>query len=192
VSKWWVDAQSIIKRSDVGHINIQFATQGQHVVTLSFDNQGTLLIKESCTSNYAVFWTGDPILFPGRKLRLTMTKGHAMAIEDSVTLSLCFARCKDASSIPRALHAFEAIRKPRTTLLGKYAEHNAHIWQLPDGPEQRERDTRLRKTPFFIAPDFNGRHVDEVPGITPDPLFFPYMLAHDVVAFVSAELRRSG
>ncbi|PMD59614.1 FAD/NAD(P)-binding domain-containing protein [Hyaloscypha bicolor E] len=112
-------------------------------------------------------------------------QGHAMAIEDSAALSLCLARCTSTSSIPRALHAFEAIRKPRTTVLGKYSEHNARIWQLPDGPEQRERDERSRKSPFFIAPDWDGRHVDEVPGIPPDPLFFPYMLAHDVVAFVS-------
>jgi salicylate hydroxylase len=148
--------------------------------------RGRSLITESCACYDAIFWPGIPsFIYPERQKLLTTAKGHAMAIEDSVALSLCLARCTSTSSIPRALHAFEAIRKPRTTVLGKYSEHNARIWQLPDGPEQRERDERSRKTPFFIAQDWDGRHVDEVPGIPPDPLFFPYMLAHDVVAFVS-------
>lgn len=112
-----------------------------------------------------------------------------MAIEDSVSLSLCLYRCTSTAEKPRALHDFEAIRKPRTTLLGQYAEDNARIWQLPDGPEQRERDERYKKIPFFSAPDWDRKHVDEVPGIPPDPLFFPYMLAHDVINFVSFKLR---
>ncbi|KAE9375886.1 FAD/NAD(P)-binding domain-containing protein [Stipitochalara longipes BDJ] len=119
-------------------------------------------------------------------------QGHAMAIEDSITLACCLSRCTNNSCIPRALHAFETIRKPRTTLLSHYAEDNARLFQLPDGQEQRERDARYRKIPFYSAPGWDGRHVDEVPGLPPDPLFFPYLLAHDVVAFVKFLSSRFG
>ena len=108
-----------------------------------------------------------------------------MAVEDSACLAECLARAKNASDIPKALRAFETIRKPRTKLLGAFAERNAHIWQLPDGEEQLRRDDMIRKNPIFSTSNWDGKHVDEVPGLPPDPLFFPWMLAHDVVHFVS-------
>jgi salicylate hydroxylase len=108
-----------------------------------------------------------------------------MAIEDSVCLAKCLSRCAGTSDIPRALHAFEAIRKPRTSHLGLFAIEMARVYQLPDGEDQQKRDESFRTTPFFSSSDWDGKHVDDVPGMPPDPLFFPYVLAHDVIDFVS-------
>ncbi|KAE8451371.1 hypothetical protein EG329_004000 [Mollisiaceae sp. DMI_Dod_QoI] len=116
-------------------------------------------------------------------------QGHAMAIEDSICLAECLARAKSTSDIPKALEMFETIRKPRTMLVSEFGESMAHTWQLPDGEEQRKRDELFKKMPYFGTSNWDGKHVDELPGLPPDPLYFPYMLAHDVVDFVSENSR---
>lgn len=117
-------------------------------------------------------------------------QGHAMAIEDCACLAECLSRATSTSSIPDALRAFEAIRKPRNKHMGEYSLFNAHTWQLPDGEEQRRRDQRLAKAPMFVAQNWDGKHVDEFPGLPPSTLYYPWMLGHDVVDLVSW-LRRS-
>lgn len=108
-----------------------------------------------------------------------------MAIEDSVCLAECLATAESASDIPKALKVYEAIRKPRTKLISDFGESMAHTWQLPDGEEQKKRDEIYRQTPYFATSNWDGKHVDDLPGLPPDPLFFPYLLAHDVIEFVS-------
>lgn len=108
-----------------------------------------------------------------------------MAIEDSVCLAECLARAEATSDIPKALKVYEAIRKPRTKLISDFGESMSHIWQLPDGEDQQKRDEMYRQTPYSTTSNWDGKHVDDLPGIPPDPLFFPYMLAHDVIGFVS-------
>lgn len=112
-----------------------------------------------------------------------------MAIEDSASLTACLSRCSTASSIPQALSLFETIRKPRLRLLAKHGLFMAKMMQLPDGEEQQKRDAMFRSAPIGSARGWDGRHVDEVPGLAPDPLFWPYVFGHDVVDFVSVELR---
>jgi salicylate hydroxylase len=60
----------------------------------------------------------------------------------------------------------------------------AHMWTLPDGEEQRQRDMMFKTRPMFSAGGWDGKHIDEVPATPKDPLFFAWMLAHDVVDFV--------
>ncbi|KAF8850698.1 FAD/NAD(P)-binding domain-containing protein [Acephala macrosclerotiorum] len=115
-------------------------------------------------------------------------EGHAMAIEDSICLAECLSRASSTSDIPKSLKMFETIRKPRTSLISAFGESMARTWQLPDGEEQRQRDEIYRKTPYFGTTGWDGKHVDELPGLPPDPLFFPYMLAHDVVDFTKRQL----
>ncbi|KAH7391208.1 FAD dependent oxidoreductase domain-containing protein [Cadophora sp. MPI-SDFR-AT-0126] len=115
-------------------------------------------------------------------------QGHAMAIEDSACLAECISRANSASSIPDALRAFETIRKPRNKHMADYALFNAHTWQLPDGEEQRRRDERLAKAPLFSARNWDGKHVDEFPGMPPSPSYYPWMLGHDVVDFTRRKL----
>lgn len=112
-------------------------------------------------------------------------QGHAMAVEDSIALAECLSRASSTSDIPRALHAFEAIRKPRTNYIANYSLFNCKMWQLPDGEAQCQRDANVRKSPMFGSLTWDGKHVDEVPGLPPDPLVFPYIMAYDVVDFVS-------
>ena len=108
-----------------------------------------------------------------------------MAMEDSVTLAECLARVEDTAGIPKALRAFETIRKPRLKLMAAFAELSAHRWQMPDGEEQRKRDAMLKTSPLFSSPDWDGSHVDNPPASPTDPLLFPYIMAHDAVEFVS-------
>jgi salicylate hydroxylase len=107
-----------------------------------------------------------------------------MAMEDSAALGECLARAKDIKNIPQAVRAFEIIRKPRTKILSDYGVMNAHMWQLPDGEEQRQRDQMIKNRPLFSAGGWDGKHIDKVPDTPKDSLFFAWMLAHDVVDFV--------
>lgn len=115
-----------------------------------------------------------------------------MAIEDSICLAECLSCASSTSDIPNALKLFEKIRKPRTSLISAFGEGMARTWQLPDGPEQETRDEIYRKTPYFGTTGWDGKHIDKLPGLPPDPLFFPYMLAHDVVDFVSEPFNKRG
>ncbi|KAK0123009.1 hypothetical protein ONS96_010022 [Cadophora gregata f. sp. sojae] len=112
-------------------------------------------------------------------------QGHAMAIEDCASLTECLSRATSTSAIPDAVRAFETIRKPRNKHMADYSVFNAHTWQLPDGEEQRRRDEMLAKAPLFGAQNWDGEHVDDFPGMPPNPLYYPWMLGHDVVDFVS-------
>ncbi|KAH9209432.1 hypothetical protein DL95DRAFT_26040 [Leptodontidium sp. 2 PMI_412] len=115
-------------------------------------------------------------------------QGHAIAIEDSACLAQCLSRATSTLSIPDALHAFETIRKPRVTHMGEYALFNAHAWQLPDGEEQSRRDEMLARAPVFSAQNWDGSHIDEFPGLPPSPLYYPWMLGHDVVDYTKRKL----
>jgi hypothetical protein len=90
---------------------------------------------------------------------------------------------KSASDIPQALQTFESIRKPRVAILAKYGAHNAHLWQLPDGPEQEARDAKIRKVPMFGTSSWDGITLTRSPACLLIP--FSYVLAHDVIDFVS-------
>jgi salicylate hydroxylase len=47
------------------------------------------------------------------------------------------------SDIPDALRRYERLRIPRTSRLQAMSANNKTRFHLPDGPEQRERDTRM-------------------------------------------------
>jgi len=108
-----------------------------------------------------------------------------MAVEDSACLAECLSRAKSTSDIPQALKAFEIIRKPRVNMIGALAERNEQTWQLPDGPGQQKRDEMMKKIPIGAAQDWDGKHIDEPPGLPPNPLFWPWIFGHDVIDFVS-------
>jgi salicylate hydroxylase len=108
-----------------------------------------------------------------------------MAVEDSACLAECLARAKSTSDIAQALKAFEIIRKPRANMIGALAERNEQSWQLPDGPGQQKRDGMMKKIPMGAAQNWDGKHIDEPPGLPPNPLFWPWVYGHDVIDFVS-------
>ena len=70
-----------------------------------------------------------------------MAQGAAQAIEDGATLAACLSQA--GSDIPDALRRYERLRIPRTSRLQAMSANNKTRFHLPDGPEQRERDTRM-------------------------------------------------
>ncbi|KAF4634196.1 hypothetical protein G7Y89_g3905 [Cudoniella acicularis] len=67
-----------------------------------------------------------------------------MATEDGATLAACLARAKSVDEIPRAMKAYEKIRKPRAEKIKGAAEGRGKEDHLPDGEEQERRDEILR------------------------------------------------
>lgn len=114
-----------------------------------------------------------------------------MAIEDGTALGECLERARDINNTPQALRAFETIRKPRTKLLSDFAAINAHVWRLPDGEEQSQRDEVIKNWLIFSAQGWDSKHIDKVPDTPKDLLFFAWMLAHDVIDFVSCSSQTS-
>uniref|UniRef100_A0A060T0J4 ARAD1C08558p n=1 Tax=Blastobotrys adeninivorans TaxID=409370 RepID=A0A060T0J4_BLAAD len=72
-----------------------------------------------------------------------LAQGAAQALEDGATLAEVLVNC-DKGGIPAALQAYEKKRKRRTENIQKGARLNAHIWHMPDGEEQEERDNEMR------------------------------------------------
>jgi hypothetical protein len=70
-------------------------------------------------------------------------------------------------------------------MIGALAERNEQSWQLPDGPGQQKRDEMMKKIPMGAAQNWDGKHIDEPPGLPPNPLFWPWVYGHDVIDFVS-------
>jgi salicylate hydroxylase len=70
-----------------------------------------------------------------------MAQGAAQAIEDGATLTACLVEA--GADIPGALGRDERLRIPRTSRLQALSAGNKTRFHLPDGPEQRERDTQM-------------------------------------------------
>jgi len=67
-----------------------------------------------------------------------MAQGAAQAIEDGAALAACLKNTD--FDVRRALQAYAALRKPRTTILQERSQAFSKTFHLHDGPEQRERD----------------------------------------------------
>lgn len=102
-----------------------------------------------------------------------------MAIEDGAALGECLNRARSASDIPKLMHAFEAIRKPRCERVQAVARDTGHIWHLPDGPEQIARDRAMKRV------DEETKYAGRTPNRWSDDDFEPWLLGHDVFAYVS-------
>lgn len=71
-------------------------------------------------------------------------QGAAMAIEDAAVLGNLLSRISHISQLGPLLKAFQDLRLPRTATVQESSRLNQHIFHLPDGPEQRERDESMR------------------------------------------------
>jgi salicylate hydroxylase len=78
-----------------------------------------------------------------------VAQGAAQAIEDGATLSACLAA--SPSDVPGALGRYEALRLPRTARIQRLADVNRQTFHLPDGPEQRNRDSALARDEIGFA-----------------------------------------
>ncbi|CAG7967184.1 unnamed protein product [Penicillium nalgiovense] len=73
-----------------------------------------------------------------------LAQGAAQAIEDGCRLAEELSKCSSKADIPSALRGFERLRKKRADTIKAGAAKNAHIWHLPDGEEQEERDALMK------------------------------------------------
>ncbi|MEV7966914.1 FAD-dependent monooxygenase [Sphaerisporangium sp. NPDC088356] len=70
-------------------------------------------------------------------------QGAGQAIEDAAVLARCL-RDADRGSVPGALLAYEATRRPRASEVQLMSRGRAEYNHMPDGSGQRERDAGLR------------------------------------------------
>ena len=70
-------------------------------------------------------------------------QGANQAIEDAVTLARCLtgAGPADRAGTDAALRRYERLRLPRTNRIQQESRDNVRVFHLPDGAEQRHRDT---------------------------------------------------
>ncbi|KAH6654046.1 FAD-binding domain-containing protein [Truncatella angustata] len=75
-----------------------------------------------------------------------LASGAGMALEDGGVLGLCLARINDKSPASKraALDVYEACRRERTEKVVQRGSYNQWMYHLHDGPEQQDRDEKLR------------------------------------------------
>ena len=72
-------------------------------------------------------------------------QGAAQGIEDAAVLGRLFSKLESKGQIKDVLKTYEAIRKPRVSVIIAESEARGDIFQMPDGKAQQERDLELRK-----------------------------------------------
>lgn len=105
-----------------------------------------------------------------------LASGAGMALEDGGVLGQCLARIADKSPASKraALAVYEACRRERTEKVVQRGSYNQWIYHLHDGPEQEDRDRKLkefeeRDREWMSVPGFT---VPESPETGDDP--FPW------------------
>ncbi len=71
-----------------------------------------------------------------------MAQGAVQSIEDAAVLAKCLERA-DRRDVGAALSRYEQTRKPRATRCQEGSRHNAIMYHLADGEDQRKRDAHL-------------------------------------------------
>lgn len=75
-----------------------------------------------------------------------LSQGAAQALEDGATLAEELKKLNTLDDLPSILKKYESLRKPRVTDVQKGARVHSVIWHYPDGPEQEERDRKMKAT----------------------------------------------
>nr|QJQ82472.1 PesG [Pestalotiopsis humus] len=73
-----------------------------------------------------------------------LAQGAAQAFEDAGVLGAIFSHSIEHGQIPDALRVFEEVRKPRASEVRRRTLDQKALFALPDGPDQVERDAKLR------------------------------------------------
>ena len=79
-----------------------------------------------------------------------------MAIEDSAVLGNLLSRISHRSQLQPLLKAYQNLRIDRTMVAQESSRRNRVTYTLPDGPEQRARDEKLRKAMSLELADSGG------------------------------------
>ncbi|MEQ3552698.1 FAD-dependent monooxygenase [Pseudonocardia nematodicida] len=97
-------------------------------------------------------WSEGPVTLLGdaaHPMFPFFAQGAAQAVEDAAVLARCLAARADDPA--RALRDYETERIPRTTRLQEASRGRAQVNHLPDGPEQRARDSSFAATDALVA-----------------------------------------
>ncbi len=132
---------------------------------------------------------------PGGRVVLIGDAAHAMlpynaqgltqGIEDGVALARMLRWAPDRG-IPAVLESFEKLRRPRVERIIKLTLSNGGKHTVPDGPAQRERDDRLKRTHGVVS-DIDWAQVKPDPDAPPrSPPYDKWELCYDVASEVSS------
>jgi salicylate hydroxylase len=78
-----------------------------------------------------------------------LASGAGMSLEDGAVLGECLSRMTSKSPLQKrhALKVYELCRKERTEMVVERGNVQQYLYHLHDGPEQEERDRRMREVP---------------------------------------------
>jgi salicylate hydroxylase len=78
-----------------------------------------------------------------------LASGAGMSFEDGAVLGECLARMRTTAPAEKrfALRVYERCRKTRTEMVVERGNRQQYLYHLRDGPEQQERDRRMRERP---------------------------------------------
>ena len=68
-----------------------------------------------------------------------------MAIEDAAVLGNLLSRISCISQLRSLLETYQELRHSRATVAQESSRLNRNTYNLPDGPEQKERDENMRR-----------------------------------------------
>ncbi|TVY82182.1 FAD-dependent monooxygenase OpS4 [Lachnellula suecica] len=120
-----------------------------------------------------------------------MAQGAAMGIEDGAALAECVARVTDLTDLPTLLRAFQDFRKPRVDIVTEAVLSNADTFHRADGPEQEQRDKRMKQQMEGTAPKTTEEKSQQAKVIRyADKDFQPWLYGYDTIKEVSNGLLR--
>jgi salicylate hydroxylase len=122
-------------------------------------------------------------------------QGAGMAIEDAEVLGLCIAKCASVDEFPKAMAAYQAIRKARCERAQEVALEVGGAFSLPDGPMQAMRDKMLAMGMDMIKKQVAGEmkvpiHQPDMSKKYPDPQVIAWLYGHDVVTETTEYLEK--
>ncbi|OAL54678.1 FAD/NAD(P)-binding domain-containing protein [Pyrenochaeta sp. DS3sAY3a] len=74
-----------------------------------------------------------------------LAQGAGSSLEDGAALGVLLSTANRRQDLPEILKLYEQLRKPRSSALQERSKVQRHINHLPNGPEQRARDTLLKQ-----------------------------------------------
>lgn len=86
-----------------------------------------------------------------------LAQGAAMGIEDAAVLGGLLERYPNVTEIPKIISLYEKLRIKRTAMVAAASVDSRHFTQMPDGPEQEERDRWLLQHPGIWEGHINIR-----------------------------------
>ncbi len=127
-----------------------------------------------CTLPYHILLLGElSSLSPRNNISVTLNFVRfidsviraGMSLEDGAVLGECLSRIQDKSADSKklALRIYEQCRKSRTEMVVDRGNLQQYLYHLHDGPEQEERDRKMRMVPTPAGDALAWRDPDLAP-----------------------------